>query len=92
MLRCTRHRMMKYADLELTTRGEFPHGLKHPSFVKKLDKNIPFYFNSYRSNYHYPALGDNWDDLGSQQREHDLHMFYTLAWWKLGEGIFDDNE
>ncbi len=91
MLRSTRRHFMKYADLELTTRGEFPHGMKHPQFVKKLDKNIPMYFNTFRSMYHYPAHGDNWDDLQSKDREHDLHMFYTLAWWKLGEGIMDDN-
>jgi hypothetical protein len=83
---------MKYADLELTNRGPMPHGMEMPQPVKKLDKNLPWYFTTFRSMYHYPVLGDNWDDLDSKRKEHDLHMFYTLAWWKLGEGIVDDSD
>ncbi|EKG05567.1 hypothetical protein TCSYLVIO_003354 [Trypanosoma cruzi] len=86
MLRMCRRLAMKYADLELTTRGEFPHGMKEPGFVKKLDQNIPWYFSTYRSMYHWPITGDNWSDLNEAEKRHDLHMFYTLAWWKLGEG------
>jgi hypothetical protein len=92
MLRLTARRAMKYADLEITTRGEFPHGMKTPQFVKKLDKNIPWYFHTFQSMYHWPVLGDNWSDLNEADRYHDLHMFYTLAWWKLGEGIVDESD
>lgn len=84
--------LMKYANLELPNRGEFPHGLKSPQFVDKLDKNIPQYFHTFQSMYLWPVLGDNWDDLESEKRGHDMHMFYTLAWWKLGEGIVDDHD
>lgn len=83
---------MKYADLELTNRGEFPHDLKHPQTVAKLDKNLPWYFHTFRSVYHWPVLGDNWSDLREPERDNDVHMFYTLAWWKLGEGIVDESD
>ncbi|CUG91093.1 Hypothetical protein, putative [Bodo saltans] len=83
---------MKYANLELTTRGEFPHGMKEPGFVRKLDKNLPWYFATYRTMHHWPALGDNWSDLNESEKHNDLHMYYTLAWWKLGEGIFDADD
>lgn len=90
MLRRTVARRMKYADLELVTRGEFPHGMKEPQWIKKSDQNIPWYFSTVRTTYVWPVLGDNWSDLGEEDKHHDLHMFYTLAWWKLGEGIYDD--
>jgi hypothetical protein len=80
---------MKYGDFEFATRGEFPHGLREPAHVKKLDKNIPWYFSSFRSVQMWPVLGDNWSDLQEDSKRHDFHMFYTLAWWKLGEGITD---
>jgi hypothetical protein len=83
---------MKYADLELTNRGEFPHDLRAPQFVNQLDKNIPWYFSTFTSMYHWPVLGDNWSDLKAPEKEGDVHMFYTLAWWKLGEGIVDDHD
>ena len=83
---------MKYADLELPNRGEFPHGLKAPQAIVKTDKNVPWYFHTFRSVYHWPVLGDNWSDQNESEKEHDIHMFYTLAWWKLGEGIVDDRD
>jgi hypothetical protein len=94
LMRASRRSLMKYANLELTTRGEFPHGMKEPGFVRKLDRNIPWYFNCHRSTYHWPGAGENWSDLNETEKHHDLHMYYTLAWWKLGEGIFeaDDEE
>lgn len=92
MLRKVAALRMKYANLELTTRGEFPHGMKEPGMVRQLDKNIPWYFSTYRTMYHWPVLGDNWSDLNEPEKHHDLHMYYTLAWWKLGEGIFDADD
>lgn len=99
-LRATPVAAMKYADLELATRGEFPHGMQHPQWIKRNDKNIPWYFTTMRHVYHWPALGDNWDDKGgidgpgpwARGKAHDMHMFYTLAWWKLGEGITDGDD
>uniref|UniRef100_A0A7S1QU53 Uncharacterized protein n=1 Tax=Neobodo designis TaxID=312471 RepID=A0A7S1QU53_NEODS len=84
--------LMKYANLEITNRGEFPHGLNVPNAIDKPDQNIPQYFYTFQSVYHWPVLGDNWNDLDSEKKEHDIHMFYTLAWWKLGEGIVDDHD
>ena len=92
MLRVTSRRSMRYANLEFVTRGEFPHGMKEPKSIRSVDKNLPWYFSTYRSMYHWPALGDNWSDLNESDKHHDLHMFYTLAWWKLGEGIFDADD
>ena len=84
--------LMKYANLEITNRGEFPHGLKAPAYINKSDKNMPMYFSNFRSMYHWPVLGDNWSDMDTERKEHDIHMFYTLAWWKLGEGIVEGIE
>ena len=84
-------RRMKYADFEITTRGEFPHALQEPEYVKKLDKNIPHYFTLFRSSYMWPVAGSGWTDLNEEEKRHDLHMYYTLAWWKLGEGIVDES-
>lgn len=81
---------MKYADLELAVRGEFPHGLRPPGFIERLDKNTPWYFQSTRHMHLWPALGDNWSDLKEPEKAHDISVFYTLAWWKMGEGIVDD--
>ena len=81
---------MKYGDFEITTRGEFPHGLKEPAWIKKSDQNIPWYFSTWRTNHMWPITGDGWNDLENDEKRHDLHMFYTLAWWKLGEGIMDE--
>jgi hypothetical protein len=92
MLRRTISHGMKYSNLELTTRGEFPHGMSAPGFVPKLDKNIPGFYRTYRSMYFWPVLGDNWDAMDTEDKHHDLHMFYTLAWWKMGEGIMDDSD
>ena len=78
------HFRMRYADLELPTRGEFPHGLENPGFVRKLDKNLPWYFTHYRSMHIWPRDGDGWDDMQTENTQGDLHMYYTLAWWKLG--------
>ena len=82
---------MRYADLELPTRGEFPHGLESPQYIKKMDKNLPWYFTHYRAMHIWPRDGDGWDDLNAEERHGDLHMYYTLAWWKLGGDIVDPN-
>ena len=92
MLRRSATRMMKYADLEMASRGEFPHGMQEPAFIKKMDKNLPWYFTTYRSMHHWPAYGDSWSDLNEEEKQHDWHMYYTLAWWKMGEGIFDPED
>jgi hypothetical protein len=84
---------MKYADLELSTRGDFPHGMTPPGLVPKMDQNLPQYFHTWSSTYLWPAnnrAGDQWDDLQQETKHHDLHMYYTLAWWKLGEGVWTD--
>lgn len=83
---------MKYANLELTTRGYFPHGMEEPQPIKKMDQNIPWYFSIYNTMYHWPVTGDNWSDLNEEERYNDLNMYYTLAWWKMGEGIFDPDD
>lgn len=92
MLRRCLTRRMKYADLELTTRGEFPHGMREPGMVAKLDKNVPWYFSMYKSMYHFPKEGDGWSDLNEGDKHHDLQMYYTLAWWRMGEGIYDPED
>ena len=91
MLRKCAVSRMKYANLELTTRGEFPHGMKEPGFVNKLDRNIPWYFSTYQSMYHWPKAG-GFSDLNEEEKHHDLQMYYTLAWWKMGEGIYDPED
>ena len=91
MLRRTLPMCMKYADFEIVTRGEFPHGMKEPEMVKMMDKHIPEYFIHHRSQNLWPVMGDGWTDLNEGEKRHDLHMFYTLAWWKLGEGIVDES-
>ena len=83
---------MRYADLELPTRGDFPHGLENPGFIRKMDKNLPWYFTHYRTMHIWPRDGDGWDDLQSEQRQADLHMYYTLAWWKLGADMMNPTD
>lgn len=60
--------------------------------VRKLDRNMPWYFANYQTMHHWPVTGDGWSDLNEQDKHHDLHMYYTLAWWKMGEGIFDGDD